>query len=125
MNIARKVIVGTFAAGFAYSQADQAEQCFIYRDDIGAHWGIKGYEEQVTEVGTHHGHLSWPQFRAWGTYDSGSVRRGTILTSFPSGKCLLPFFTIQDSRSSAKTAPTATRLWAKSTTCCWTRSTSS
>ena len=106
MNIARKVIVGTFAAGFAYSQADQKEQCFIYRDDIGAHWGIKGYEEQVTEVGTHHGHLSWPQFRAWGTYDSGSVRRGNFLSTL-----LWEFFphplSIQASKSSLETVGTA------------------
>lgn len=30
----------------------------------------------MSEVGTHHGHMSWPQFRFFGTYDSGSVRRG-------------------------------------------------
>jgi len=48
MNIARKIILGTFATGFAYAEAEQKENCFIYRDDIGAHWGIKGYEEQVT-----------------------------------------------------------------------------
>lgn len=48
MNIARKFIVGTFAAGFAYTQAEDQSKCFIYRDDIGAFWGIKGYEEQVT-----------------------------------------------------------------------------
>jgi len=35
-------------------------KAWAYRDDIGAFWGIKGYEEMVTEVGTHHGHLSWP-----------------------------------------------------------------
>lgn len=81
MNFARKIIVGAFATGFAYAQSEQSENCFIYRDDIGAHWGIKGYEEQVTEVGSHHGHLSWPQFRSWGTYDSGSVRRGNDLSS--------------------------------------------
>ena len=42
-----------------------------YRDDVGSHWGIKGYEEMVTEVGTHHGHISWPQNRFLGTFDSG------------------------------------------------------
>lgn len=42
-----------------------------YRDDVGSHWGIKGYEEQVTEVGSHHGHLAWPQNRFLGTFDSG------------------------------------------------------
>jgi ubiquinol-cytochrome c reductase cytochrome c1 subunit len=77
MNITRKFILATFATGIALTGAQEDEKCFIYRDDIGAHWGIKGYEEMVTEVGTHHGRLSWPQFRAWGTYDSGSVRRGT------------------------------------------------
>ena len=41
----------------------------MYRDDIGAHWGIKGYEEMVTEVGTHHGHLDWPQQRFLGAFD--------------------------------------------------------
>ena len=82
MSIARKLLLGTFATGLAWSEADKKEDCFIYRDDIGAFWGIKGYEEQVTEVGTHHGKLSWPQFRAWGTYDSGSVRRGNLLTIF-------------------------------------------
>ena len=35
-------------------------QNFVYRDDIGAFWGIKGYEEAVTEVGTHKGHSYWP-----------------------------------------------------------------
>ncbi len=48
MNITRKLILGTFATALAYKQADESEQCFIYRDDIGAHWGIKGYEEMVT-----------------------------------------------------------------------------
>ena len=86
MNIARKIIIGTFAAGMAFGGADQNEQCFIYRDDIGAFWGIKGYEEMVTEVGTHRGYVSWPQFRSWGTYDSGSVRRGTATFYFPMGK---------------------------------------
>ena len=77
--------------GLACSGAEDKDNCFIYRDDIGAFWGIKGYEEQVTEVGTHHGFLSWPQFRAWGTYDSGSVRRGTPqFIPSPPGK--VPFF---------------------------------
>ena len=40
-------------------ETDKTRQ-WSYRDDVGAHWGIKGYEEQVTEVGTEHGHVSWP-----------------------------------------------------------------
>jgi len=92
MNIGRKIILGAFAAGFAFTEAEEKENCFIYRDDIGAHWGIKGYEEMVTEVGSHHGHLSWPQFRAWGTYDSGSVRRGNLYSDVSHlGKVLLVF----------------------------------
>ena len=57
------------------NEEDKTRQWY-YRDDVGAHWGIKGYEEQVTEVGTEHGHVSWPQHRFLGGYDSGSVRRG-------------------------------------------------
>jgi ubiquinol-cytochrome c reductase cytochrome c1 subunit len=57
-------------------QQGRKEHAWLYRDDIGAYWGIKGYEEMVSEVGTHHGHMSWPQFRHLGTFDSGSVRRG-------------------------------------------------
>lgn len=91
MNIARKFILGSFAAGFALAESEEKESCFIYRDDIGAFWGIKGYEEQVTEVGSHHGHLSWPQFRAWGAYDSGSVRRGNPPSIFPAKMLILSF----------------------------------
>ena len=50
-------------------ESSNKAKCWMYRDDIGAHWGIKGYEEMVTEVGTHHGHLDWPQFRFLGSYD--------------------------------------------------------
>lgn len=76
MNIARKVLLGSFICGYATKASEDNTNCFIYRDDIGAFWGIKGYEEQVTEVGSHHGVLEWPQFRFFGTFDSGSVRRG-------------------------------------------------
>lgn len=70
-----KLLLGGLALSYGMSGQEEPG-CFIYRDDIGAFWGIKGYEEQVSEVGTHHGHMSWPQFRFFGTYDSGSVRRG-------------------------------------------------
>lgn len=75
MVFARGIALALMAA-YATSQERQAE-CWLYRDDIGAFWGIKGYEEMVTEVGSHHGHLHWPQYTFMGTYDSGSVRRGT------------------------------------------------
>ena len=61
--------------GYAVTQTRTA-QCWIYRDDIGAFFGIKGYEEMVTEVGTHHGKMRWPQYSFLGQYDAGSVRRG-------------------------------------------------
>lgn len=35
-------------------------EAWLYRDDIGAPHGIKGYEEQINTVGGHHGHLHWP-----------------------------------------------------------------
>lgn len=81
MNLTRKLILGSFATAYALASEEEKESCFIYRDDIGAFWGIHGYEEQVTEVGTHHGMVSWPQFRAWGTFDSGSVRRGISISN--------------------------------------------
>lgn len=61
--------------GYMALQSRRAE-CWIYRDDIGAFHGVKGYEEMVTEVGTHKGKMTWPQFSFMGTYDAGSVRRG-------------------------------------------------
>lgn len=76
MNFLQRAFVSGFALTYAFSAKEEESNCFIYRDDIGAFWGIKGYEEQVTEVGTHHGHVSWPQFKFFGTFDSGSVRRG-------------------------------------------------
>lgn len=76
MNIVHKLALGSALISYAVSAREENPNCFIYRDDIGAFWGIKGYEEQVTEVGTHHGQMSWPAFRFLGTYDSGSVRRG-------------------------------------------------
>eukprot|EP01015_Nassula_variabilis_P007594 TRINITY_DN1583_c0_g2_i3.p1 TRINITY_DN1583_c0_g2~~TRINITY_DN1583_c0_g2_i3.p1 ORF type:complete len:323 (-),score=74.52 TRINITY_DN1583_c0_g2_i3:172-1140(-) len=62
-------------------------ECFVYRDDIGAFWGIKGYEEQVTEVGTHRGHLTWPHNKFLGTYDAGSVRRGFLVFARNCSNC--------------------------------------
>jgi ubiquinol-cytochrome c reductase cytochrome c1 subunit len=67
-------------SAFAYidKSEDKESKCWIYRDDIGAFWGIKGYEEMVTEVGTHHGNVEhyFPQNKLFGAYDAGSVRRG-------------------------------------------------
>lgn len=43
-----------------FTTAGSQVNAWAYRDDIGAYWGVKGYEEQVTEVGTHRGHMGWP-----------------------------------------------------------------
>jgi len=71
---------------YALTKNNDADFWF-FRDDIGAFWGIKGYEEQVSEVGTHHGHNSWPQFRFMGQYNAGSVRRGFQVFAKNCGNC--------------------------------------
>jgi hypothetical protein len=43
MNLASKVILGAFAMSFAIDGKEESPRCFIYRDDIGAFWGIHGY----------------------------------------------------------------------------------
>jgi hypothetical protein len=45
-------------------------EAWLFRDDIGAPHGIKGYEEQVNSVGMHHGHSHWPAMITWNTYNS-------------------------------------------------------
>lgn len=75
------------ALGYFAWNKDTIAKAWIYRDDIGAFWGIKGYEEQVSEVGTHHGHNYWPQFSFWGAYDAGSVRRGFQVFAFNCANC--------------------------------------
>ena len=58
-----------------FKGTEEAE-AWIYRDDIGAPSGIKGYEEQVNSVGMHHGHNHWPSEITWNTYNSATLRRG-------------------------------------------------
>lgn len=75
-------------AGVCAGQVMNKEaECWIFRDDIGAFWGVKGYEEMVTEVGTHKGHMEWPQYKFFGTYNSGSVRRGWQVFSRNCANC--------------------------------------
>jgi hypothetical protein len=56
------ISLGIYAGGAFNSLSGNQEQteAWIYRDDIGAPHGIKGYEEQVNSVGMHHGHSHWP-----------------------------------------------------------------
>ena len=81
------VLLKAAAGSLILLSCSAPSKAWMYRDDIGAFWGIKGYEEQVTEVGTHHGHLSWPQYRFLGTYDSASVRRGFQVFAKNCGNC--------------------------------------
>lgn len=66
------------AGGLSYSMLNghQACEAWIFRDDIGAPHGIKGYEEQVNSVGLHHGHTHWPHHITWNTFNSATLRRG-------------------------------------------------
>ncbi len=56
-----------FAGGAANSLSGNsvATEAWIFRDDIGAPHGIKGYEEQVNSVGMHHGHAEWAADKTW------------------------------------------------------------
>lgn len=40
-----KLVQSGVLVTFGISMKDKAADCWIYRDDIGAWWGIKGYEE--------------------------------------------------------------------------------
>ena len=84
-----KSIGVTAMAAYYFKDTTKEAKCWIYRDDIGAYWGIKGYEEMVTEVGTHHGNVEhhFPQYRLFGTWDSGSVRRGWQVFSKNCANC--------------------------------------
>jgi hypothetical protein len=57
------------AGGVMYGNTSEA---WLFRDDIGAPHGIKGYEEQVNSVGMHHGHSHWPSEITWNTWNSAT-----------------------------------------------------
>jgi len=59
------------AGGVLYGNSQPAE-AWLFRDDIGAPHGIKGYEEQVNSVGMHHGHNHWPSEITWNTWNSAT-----------------------------------------------------
>lgn len=62
------------AGGIAYqfSGATQQTDAWLFRDDIGAPHGIKGYEEQVNSVGMHHGHTHFPADTLFNTWNSAT-----------------------------------------------------
>jgi hypothetical protein len=59
------------AGGVLYGNSTPAD-AWLFRDDIGAPHGIKGYEEQVNSVGMHHGHNHWPSEITWNTWNSAT-----------------------------------------------------
>jgi hypothetical protein len=62
------------SGGLLYSMTGRKEatEAWLFRDDIGAPHGIKGYEEQVNSVGMHHGHNHWPSEITWNTWNSAT-----------------------------------------------------
>ena len=62
------------AGGAVYSLtgAKTPSEAWIFRYDIGAPNGIKGYEEQVNSVGLHHGHTNFPSDVTWNTWNSAT-----------------------------------------------------
>lgn len=58
-------------SGMAHSIARAENEAWLFRDDIGAPNGIKGYEEQICTVGLfHHGHNNWTSEWDWNTFNS-------------------------------------------------------
>ena len=51
-------------------RSERCAEAWLFRDDIGAPHGIKGYEEQVNSVGMHHGHNHFPSEITWNTFNS-------------------------------------------------------
>jgi len=66
----------TGGAFYTVMNGAQPAEAWIFRDDIGAPHGIKGYEEQVNSVGMHHGHNHFPADITWNTFNSATLRRG-------------------------------------------------
>ncbi len=64
------LVGGSFLAGGMQALNRKDADAWIFRDDIGAPHGIKGYEEQVNSVGLHHGHCHWPSEITWNTFNS-------------------------------------------------------
>ena len=59
-------------ATYALTGAQAPAEAWIFRDDIGAPNGIKGYEEQVNSVGMHHGHTNFTSETTWNTWNSAT-----------------------------------------------------
>ena len=60
------------SSGQSLLNGNEASEAWLFRDDIGAPHGIKGYEEQVNSGGMHHGHSYWPSDITWNTWNSAT-----------------------------------------------------
>jgi hypothetical protein len=69
-NISASLLAG--GAIYTLSGNQTPNEAWIFRDDIGAPHGIKGYEEQVNSVGMHHGHNHFPSEITWNTFNSAT-----------------------------------------------------
>ena len=58
----RNVRTSLYAGGAfnSFTGSQKPAEAWLFRDDIGAPHGIKGYEEQINSVGMLHGHTHWP-----------------------------------------------------------------
>lgn len=69
-NITSSILAG--GAVYSFIAGRQASEAWLFRDDIGSPYGIKGYEEQVNSVGMHHGHCHWPSNVNLNTWNSAT-----------------------------------------------------
>ena len=69
-NITSSLLAG--GAVYDAFSGKTASEAWLFRDDVGAPHGIKGYEEQVNSVGMHHGHCHWPSEITWNTWNSAT-----------------------------------------------------
>lgn len=72
LTTVRTTLLGGGAVYSMFAGKQDASEAWLFRDDIGAPHGIKGYEEQVNSVGMHHGHSHWPSEITWNTYNSAT-----------------------------------------------------
>ena len=101
----------------------QPAEAWIFRDDIGAPHGIKGYEEQVNSVGMHHGHNHFPADITWNTFNSATYETysNIYLAAITLFYFLLSIVSEEVSRFSPELARVATVLCIRSTICSLTR----
>ena len=75
MNRYLKMVSSSILGGgiiYSVKGTQNPTEAWLFRDDIGAPHGIKGYEEQVNSVGMHHGHNHFPSEITWNTFNSAT-----------------------------------------------------